>query len=230
MPRPSDTIGVWHVDLDDWGDGRFDSLSADEQARAERYATALLARRFRAGRAALRQLLGERCGVDPARIVFSANRYGKPQLAWPPVADVHFNVSHTGRHALIALGPSALGVDIEAVRPDHPIDDLIGLVCHPDERQHLDGLPRSQRSLAFYRLWTRKEAYCKATGSGLQAALETLSFASTPNAEGMRVLDAGALQDGWIVRNVAAPTGCVASLCLLDDAKRISSPPRALQL
>lgn len=217
MPRSSDTLDVWYLDLDGQGDGGFPALSADEDAQAERYATPLLARRFRAGRAALRRLLGARCEVNPARIVFGTNRYGKPHLAWPPATNVHFNVSHTGPHALIAVGADALGVDIEQVRADHPIDGLIDLACHREEQELLASLPPSQRNLEFYRLWTRKEAYCKAIGSGLQTALDAVHFSRLSNSDGVRVLHDGALQDGWVVRDIAAPIGCVASLCLLGD-------------
>jgi 4'-phosphopantetheinyl transferase len=125
------------------------------------------------------------------------------------------------------LGPCALGLDIESVRPDHPIDDLIELACHRDERQHLASLPQAQRHLAFHRLWTRKEAYCKAIGSGLQMALDTLSFSRASSEDGLRVLDTGTPQDGWIVTDIAAPAGCVASLCRLDSAVGVRLHPPA---
>jgi len=73
-----------------------------------------------------------------------------------------------------------IGVDIE---------DGQRSLCHlqiadghfaPAEIAHLRSAPSEQQQALFYRLWTLKEAYIKAIGSGLSAPLDRFAFALAP--------------------------------------------------
>ncbi|MCA1841940.1 MAG: 4-phosphopantetheinyl transferase, partial [Actinobacteria bacterium] len=54
------------------------TLAPDETARADRFVNGSDRRRFLAGRAAVRAVLGERLGLLPAEVRLSVDEWGKP--------------------------------------------------------------------------------------------------------------------------------------------------------
>lgn len=140
-------------------------LSHDEQLRVQRFRRESDAERFIVGRGLVRYLLGDYLGIPARQLRFTYGAYGKPLCG----SSLQFNVSHAGDWVALAFaGHGALGIDIEAL--DRPVNALelaerfLGAV----ERQELSRLPDSDRNRAFHRLWTRIEAFLKATGEGLQ--------------------------------------------------------------
>ena len=87
---------------------------------------------------------------------------GKPYF--PEHPNVHFNFSHTRGMVLCAVSDTPVGVDIEGIRPRRKA--LSGYVFTPSEQRQYQELGGDWP--AFYTLWTRKEAWCKYTGQGLQ--------------------------------------------------------------
>lgn len=174
-------VACWLVALD--GDeaalaGAAALLSPDEAARADRFRLARDRRRFVAARAGLRRLLGAALGQAPERLALDLGPEGKPELAGHPL---HFNLSHSGELAAIALcRDAAVGIDIEQIRPLDDLDGLIATACSGREAAALATLPPRRRQEAFFRVWTRKEAYLKALGSGLAVALDLFSVTALP--------------------------------------------------
>jgi phosphopantetheinyl transferase len=86
---------------------------------------------------------------------------------------VHLNLSHSGDWLAAALAPVPVGIDIERLRPRAITTQAARVFC-PQEAQHLaqeaDPLP------LFYRLWTLKEAACKAAGLTIWDALHQVCF------------------------------------------------------
>jgi 4'-phosphopantetheinyl transferase len=155
-------------------------LSADELDRAGRFAVASARDRFLAARGALRMVLGAYLGVDAHKLRFVYGPYGKPSLA-PELrrGAVHFNLSHSGELALIAVTTGRdLGIDVERV---HAAPDFVSVVNHffsPQERERLLNLPGRERVAAFFRFWTRKEAVLKGLGRGIASPLDGLDVSS----------------------------------------------------
>jgi 4'-phosphopantetheinyl transferase len=106
---------------------------------------------------------------------------GKPELdpaQAPP--GLHISLSHTRGLAACAVGrPYALGIDAEAWREPAPIE-IAERYFAPAESRLVADLAPEERPSAFYRLWTLKEAYLKATGQGLAAALDSFAFSLDP--------------------------------------------------
>ena len=101
--------------------------------------------------------------------------HGKPEL---PRSGVSFNLSHSGHVALPAVtsGDLRLGVDVEERVAQRAHDRLARRFFSTQEADSYATLPEGERADAFYRLWTRKEAYLKATGEGLSRAPETIEL------------------------------------------------------
>ncbi len=146
-----------------------DCLGADERRRRDAFASRLLADRFTIRRAWLRQILSCRLNVAPAALAFEAEPDGKPRLATGQADDLHFNLSHSGDCAVIAVNTGApVGVDVEAITPGLDPARLAAATLAPDELMVWRSLPPSQRPSAFLHSWTGKEAVLKAFGWPLE--------------------------------------------------------------
>ena len=153
------------------------SLTPDELERAGRYRNAVLRRRWITARGALRHCLANRTGIEPGAIRLLVSPRGKPRLDGGP----SFNLSHSGRHLLIAVTPvGRVGVDVEQRRAVPDLDSLAALVCTPGEAEAIralpDATPARERSRAFIRTWVCKEALAKAIGAGVTVPLETFEM------------------------------------------------------
>lgn len=117
---------------------------------------------------ALRTILSRYLGLAPGAIPISRGPQGKPHLAPELDSPVRFNLSHSGTLAAVAvtLGEE-VGVDVErrAPRPRLPI--LADAMLAEPERPWYEGHPPSERTKAFFDLWTAKEACSKLIGRGL---------------------------------------------------------------
>jgi len=120
-------------------------------------------------RAALRRLLSWRIGVAPDELRLVVNPYGKPSLFG--ASGIEFNVSHSGRFALIALSTTGqVGVDIECSDREVDTEGLIEFVFSPLE--HRSGM---QTTKAFFERWVAKESVLKALGLGISEYLQAVS-------------------------------------------------------
>jgi 4'-phosphopantetheinyl transferase len=154
-------------------------LADDERERAGRYLHRPAREQFIAARAGLRLLLGRYLALDPACITFTHGRTGKPALAG---GGLYFNVSHTQGLALIAVTRRGeVGVDVERLRAMPTHLDMAGRFFSPGEAAALRRLPPGATEAAFYHVWTRKEAFLKATGLGLAHGLERFEVSVPPD-------------------------------------------------
>jgi 4'-phosphopantetheinyl transferase len=148
-------------------------LTPDERARAGRFRFARDAARYSAGRAALRSIVGGCIGQYPERVplVYGAN--GKPALAGD--ARLRFNLSRSNALGLLAVQlADDVGVDVEEVRPFPDALDIARLFASEDFHA-LSATPEPERTTAFFRFWTRKEAVIKSLGLTLSRPLNDFS-------------------------------------------------------
>jgi 4'-phosphopantetheinyl transferase len=145
-------------------------LSPDELQRAGRLLDAQKAQAFIVGRGRLRQILAAYRQCDPAAIAFSYGGDGKPAL--PPSSPLHFNLSHSGAWAVLALSRGGeVGVDIERIDPCLDYEGLAARFFSGAEQKRLLAAPWPRRRRSFYRLWTRKEALLKGQGRGFSGGV-----------------------------------------------------------
>jgi len=204
----ADEIHVWCVELDEAADAAALAacLSADERERAGSLPSSTHRRRFVAARAMLRQLLGRYLDQEPGAVVFARGAHGKPFL---PEGGLHFNLSHTQGLALYAIASACeVGVDVEWMRPQVAHERIAARFFSPEEQAMLAHVPAEERRVAFYHIWTCKEAYLKARGDGLAAGLGT--FAVSLEAEALLRSSEGRR---WKLIAWEPADGYVAALC-----------------
>ena len=174
---------VWRVDLEQREDvvRQFRAtLEDDEIHRADRFHFEKDRRAFAVSRGFLRHVLGRYLETKPEAIRFSYGPYGKPALDGEHA--LRFNMSHSRAVALVAVTESKeVGVDVEYIRANFATEDIARRFFSPREVEAFNALTRDQQVAAFFRCWTRKEAYIKAIGRGLSQPLDGFDVTLVPD-------------------------------------------------
>ncbi|MFC3340217.1 4'-phosphopantetheinyl transferase family protein [Paracandidimonas soli] len=116
-------------------------------------------------RAVLRRTLGRKLGCGPADVPLSHLPGGKPVLDEEGGRAWHFNVSHSGNIALLAVADNPVGVDVETRMHGDPVAMARQFFC-AQEQERVAGARDAGE--AFLAIWTAKEAVVKMTGHGLR--------------------------------------------------------------
>ena len=134
----------------------------------------------------VRSQINESLGLGNDRIVFEKQEHGKPYLKGNP--EFYFSLSHTKNAIAAAFSECEVGVDLERVKA---IDCRVAKrAFSPKEQTHV--LSHQNKDLAFYEVWTRKEAYLKWTGTGLSAPLNSFDTYDAENSDRIYTREAGA--------------------------------------
>jgi len=195
------------------------TLSHDERQRAGQFHFDLHRDRFIAARGILRMLLGRYLDTLPNSIVFNYGLKGKPSLPSDPL---HFNVSHSEGRALFAFSATtALGVDLEAVRPLPDVLQIARSAFSTSERKALEALAPELQHQAFFRCWTRKEAFIKALGDGLSFPLDRFSVSLDEPARIIHVDGELAAPSQWTLQHLALHDGFVGAIATRQQHPRV---------
>lgn len=189
-------------------------LAEDETVRAARFRVSTDRDRFIVAHALLRRLVATYLETDPARLLFGRAAYGKPFLINHP--ELCFSLSHSHDFALVALARREVGVDVERLDRTIEIDGVAASAFSALELAELRTLVPAERRAAFFRLWTRKEAYVKARGEGLRRSTHSFSVSSRAGDDDALLSDAtdSEAAQGWRVGDIAAPAGYCAALAV----------------
>ncbi len=157
-------------------------LDADERARAERFHFDRHRLRYIVGRATLRSILGAEIGIAPAEVRLVVTSHGRPLLDPSHGHELRFNLAHSEGIAVLGVTTSGaeIGVDVEVIRPGFADDEIAERFFSPPEVTTLRALAPNAQEAAFFRCWTRKEAYLKALGGGLSFPLDDFGVAFAP--------------------------------------------------
>lgn len=226
-PLEKDEVHIWRVVID-LPDSRIQTLekalTPDECARAGGFRFKMNRDRFVAARGLLRALLARYLGTQPGQLRFRYGPYGKPALDGELGKDIRFNLSHANGLALYALARDReLGIDLEQVRP-HSLDKTIAERYFSDqENAMLGAFPLQGGPEAFFRYWTRKEAYLKAHGEGLLGLPRQPDF----SLEGGDPLALGTTEETyqraaqWLLRDLDPGPGYVAAIAMESPHSRL---------
>lgn len=183
----------------------FEILSHQERERALRYRFAEHRRQSILCRGTLREVLSRYLDISPAAIRFGYNRCGKPFVRG---SRVNFNLSHSGAWAMLAVTEGReVGIDIERIDPCFAQEQIPERFFSPREVEQLRALPAGEQTAAFFRCWTRKEAYIKARGLGLALALDSFDVSLRPDE-----LPALRRAGNWSIQSLQAPSGYAAAI------------------
>ena len=221
LALPEEEVQLWRLDLETLRpeESRWQEvLSADELKRAARFHFSQDRQRFIAARAWLRMILAGYLATEPPALTFVYSKKEKPSLAPEHAGSgVMFNLSHSGEVALLAFARGRdVGVDVEHVRSDFDLEAIARRFFSAHEQKELSALAPEDRAEAFFRCWTRKEAYIKATGDGLSLPLSQFDVSIVPGETNALLAtrpDAGEAAR-WLLRGVPAGAGYVAALCV----------------
>jgi 4'-phosphopantetheinyl transferase len=198
---PEGEVHVWLVPVAR-GPEPIALLDDEERDRAGRFRVDAARKRFVVSRAALRLVLGRIAGMAPESLRFvrrcghcGSTGHGKPYLSGGSGLD--FSLAHSGDLALIAVARGRrVGADVERVRTRTDVLAVAGGGFSLAERLEIESQPTDcERREAFFRCWTRKEAYLKALGVGLAGGLDGMADPAR-----------------WEVRSLAAPPGYTAAV------------------
>jgi phosphopantetheinyl transferase len=200
--------------------GRLRSISDEERICARSFRSAADRDRYITGRLLLRLALSTAVAsrIQPSAWRFAFDPLSKPRVS-PRMPQLHFNLAHAGRMAVVAVDTSdPVGVDVERI--DGAPFDLPALVLSEREKATLDRCAPETRHREFLKLWTLKEALAKRSGEGLGlnlAAVEPDWRVGTP---AQRIAMSNATLE---TRTVGMPDGPYqVSVALAADARELN--------
>lgn len=182
-----DELHLWFVPLsldNEQQENAIELLNDTQRDKYHRRATPALQQSYLAGRYHLMNMLGAYNSMSAKEVNISYGRLNKPYLN-PNPSDIQFNFTDTvidaRSVAMFAFTRSkAVGVDIESLARVSNFAAIVRKRFSPAETSYVtqdDGNIDARRFLAY---WTRKEAYGKATGQGINFKMNEMDLAS-PN-------------------------------------------------
>jgi 4'-phosphopantetheinyl transferase len=218
---PPDYLHVWRVPQDvpvDTLARYWPLLSADEQARANRFRFARDKNHYVVARAVLRLLNGRYLSIPPQQIQFTYTEYDNPALASiHSESRLQFNVSHSGGLAMMAFcRDEEVGIDVEKRRPLADGEQIAERFFSKSETAVFKSLPPEQRNEAFFNCWTRKEAYIKAIGEGLSCPLDVFDVTLKPGepARLLRIRGSAEAAAAWSMFSLEPQAGFVTAVAI----------------
>ena len=213
-------VHIWRLGLEQSDETiqRFrQTLANEEVSRADRFHFEKDRRAFVVARGFLREVIGRYAQTKPEMLRFAYGAYGKPGLDG---SRLRFNLSHSHQLGLIAVTQdNELGVDVEYMRAGFATADIARRFFSPREVEAFNALPSEERVAAFFRCWTRKEAFIKAIGKGLSQPLDGFDVTLGPTAALLRADEADTTR--WSLLDLAVDEGYSAALAMEGTISKI---------
>ena len=210
----SNEVHVWRENLDNVKpllEEFAQVLSEDELVRARRFHFEQHRQRFIAGRGILRSILGRYLNIEPSEINFGYEPRGKPFLDEScNQINLKFNLSHSQNYALYVMSlNNSIGVDLECINSTTDVVSLAQRFFSPSEFAVIESAAQEQQHQLFFRYWTCKEAYLKATGTGLKD-LQKVEISLT--AEQVAELNISNIYGEWNLLEIKPFSNCAATV------------------
>lgn len=160
--------------------------------------------------------------IRPKEWRFNKNKYGKPNVMNAALKfPVEFNISHCDKLiVLVVTNGVAVGVDVECMLRDRKKLDIAYNYFSSEEIKALKSLKIDKQYGRFYDLWTLKEAYIKARGTGLSVLLDKFIFEFLDNKKVTIAFDGEAIDDEpnfWRFWQIRPNNTHKISIALRDD-------------
>jgi 4'-phosphopantetheinyl transferase len=159
----------------------YNYLSADEKNRADRFKFKKDLNCYISVHSLLRLELSKYLGIDALSIKIGHSENGKPYIEG---IDLPFSLSRSEPYFTFVVGtPSqSIGIDIERRNSRISLTDITRDHFSFEEQKSISGLVSFPDKInLFYELWTRKEAFLKAIGIGINTDLDKISVLDGDN-------------------------------------------------
>lgn len=210
----SNEIEIWHGKVtaeDAHYQAYWRVLDEAEQTQAQQFKNALHHKRYVEVHGQLRNLLAQMLNQSPEKLSIKKAEHGKPYLADYP--ELAFNLSHSADRLMIAVGWNCqLGVDMEICKQRINLSGLANKCFAEEELAYWTQLPETQKNQVFYRFWTRKEAFVKATGHGIASGLNQCVINPEKPSEFLRVPGLFGKASTWHVLDIDLGEGICSAL------------------
>lgn len=110
------------------------------------------------------------------------NEFGKPYFE---NCKLKFNISHSKNIVAVAVSENEIGVDVECIKKKH--DGIADRFFHADEIEYLNSFSCEEYDVEFTKIWTKKEAYIKAIGTGFSTTLKSFSVFDSKSLSGNQI-------------------------------------------
>lgn len=179
----SQEVHLWKMNLETSSINIQDAmkiLNEEETIKAQKFRFEKHQKRFIVARSTLKHILSHYLGISPEKIAFQYGSHGKPKLVDKMnTIQLEFNLSHSEELAIYGITCHHLiGVDVEYLRPMPDAEKLAKrFFCH-QEFEKINSLSIIHKNTEFFKLWTAKEAYLKATGKGISGGLDKVEIST----------------------------------------------------
>lgn len=180
--------------------------NSKEKSRAKRYHKEIDSSRFLITRSILKIIVAAYTQLSVKEISLDYQFNKKPYLASHPW--LNFNISHSEDYAVIAISRIKIGIDIEYMSEDQDYTNLLIDVFNKKEILNIENA--TDKKNAFYTSWTRKEAFVKALGKGIDD-----DFKYIPCLDGQHRIDTNLLKNekNWQVYSFDLAEHYSAAIC-----------------
>lgn len=140
---------------------------------------------------------------------------GKPYL--PSRPNLFFNLSHAGEGVACVFDAEEIGIDLEYIAPI----DFAGIVDRyfsSGEKRYLAQQNGERKLGAFYRVWTQKESYLKAVGTGLGVPPDAFEIDS-PGQPSAYVRTPART---WFIRSTVVEPNYMLSVCSASQMRNLN--------
>ena len=189
------------------------SLELIELRRAERFYFDKDKKQYIVARGLLREILGYYLCLDPSHITFGYTKSGKPYLAnQSGNSALRFNLSYSCGLALVGItSGKEIGVDVERIDPEMRYKDIAKRFFSRKEFAELLAQPENMQRREFFRMWTFKEAFIKATGKGL-VELDKCDIFLNYCDSSMATTEDSQQPTHWSLKELELPSGYVGAV------------------
>ena len=192
-------------------------LSNLEREKAKKFINPEHSAKYIFAHARKRQVLATYCNIPAQELVFDLNGYGKPSLMHGP----HFNLSHSGDIVALAVCTDCpIGVDVEKYRSFD--QGIITRFFSKYEQRALSSYSGTDLSVAFFRVWTRKEATIKALGFGLSMPLDCFDVSAGHKAKILHIDPTYGAAADWNLIHFDLSQGSCGALAIHSRGKDIN--------
>jgi 4'-phosphopantetheinyl transferase len=226
----SAAVDIWSADLTCAPDAStLAALLDDDDRAALRHCRPEASTPRAATRAAARLVLARYTGSSPRSLQFATDALGKRRLRDQRLRHrLHFSVSRSDARCVVAVTRvAAVGVDVETRVIGLPGAEGLIRRFAPEETVDLLAVGACDRVDAILRCWTRKEAYLKATGTGLAVALEHCAVSTGDHARVVRAVEGD--PDAWLLRDLELDEAHIGALALRCGARPVEIRQRVLE-